>query len=102
MIKIAASSLVLGTMLFVGAAQAQPAKLTTKQMDQVTAGFLGNFNGTLQGAFSSAKSCVAAGCGNESFLGNYSEAVSGAGNLNATGQNNVILSFGGNQPQPPM
>jgi hypothetical protein len=48
MIKITASSLILGAMLFVGAAQAEPAKLTTSQMDQVTAGGYGDFDITTQ------------------------------------------------------
>jgi len=94
MIKIAASSLVLGTMLFVGAAQAEPAKLTTRQLDQVTAGDLINDNFTLQFAHASAKSCVQAGCGNDSFLGNYSTAAAAAGNLNQTSQANVIVRGG--------
>jgi hypothetical protein len=38
MMKTTALGLILGTMFAVGAAQAQPAKLTTSQMDQVTAG----------------------------------------------------------------
>ena len=92
MIKIAASSLVLGTLLFVGAAQAEPAKLTPRQMDQVTAGDLKNINVTLQFAHASAKSCVAAGCGNYSFGGNYSTAAAAAANWNATSQANVIVS----------
>lgn len=91
MSKIATLSLVLGTMLVVGAAQAEPAKLTTRQMDQVTAGDLVNLNFTAQFAHSSAKSCVAAGCGNFSFGGNYSAAGAAAGNLNGTSQANVIV-----------
>jgi hypothetical protein len=38
MMKTTALSLILGTMFCVGAAQAQPAKLTSTQMDAVTAG----------------------------------------------------------------
>jgi hypothetical protein len=38
MMKTTALSLILGTMFAVGAAQAQPAKLTSTQMDAVTAG----------------------------------------------------------------
>jgi hypothetical protein len=38
MMKTTALSLILGTMFCVGAAQAQPAKLTSMQMDAVTAG----------------------------------------------------------------
>jgi hypothetical protein len=95
MIKIAASSLVLGTMFFVGAAQAEPAKLTTSQMDRVTAGDLINANFTLQFAHASAKSCVAAGCGNYSIFGNQSQAEALAANANYTNQANVIVRFGG-------
>lgn len=92
--KLAASSLVLGTMLFVGAAQAEPAKLTTRQMDQVTAGDLINANFTLQFAHASAKSCVAAGCGNVSIYGNQSAALATAANGNYTTQANVIVRGG--------
>ena len=90
MIKIAASSLVLGTMLFVGAAQAEPTKLTTSQMDQVTAGDLRNINFTLQVAFASARSCSQAGCGNYSG-GNFSDADATAATVNETYQANVIV-----------
>ena len=91
MIRIAASSLVLGTMLFIGAAQAEPAKLTAPQMDQVTAGDLHNFNATLQFAIASARSCSQAGCGNGSWFGNRSEAEAAAVTQNYTSQANVIV-----------
>ena len=78
-------------MLFVGAAQAEPAKLTPRQMDQVTAGDLINFNATLQFAHASAKSCVAAGCGNVSIYGNQSAAWAAAANANYASQANVIV-----------
>ena len=84
----------LGTLLFVGAAQAEPAKLTARQMDQVTAGDLVNINFTIQVAHASAKSCVRAGCGNYSFGGNYSTASALAVNNNYASQANVIVRGG--------
>ncbi len=90
MIRIAASSLVLGTMLFVGAAQAEPAKLTAPQMDQVTAGFLNtlqiNVNFNRQLAFAAANACRQAGCngqGNRSG-GSTVAAAAQADNYNTT------------------
>ena len=81
-------------MLFVAAAQAEPAKLTTRQLDQVTAGDLINFNFTAQFAHASAKSCVQAGCGNVSIYGNTSGALATAGNANYSSQANVIVRGG--------
>jgi hypothetical protein len=95
MIKIAASSLALGTMLFLGAAQAEPLKLTTSQMDQVTAGQPFdidlenvNVNLTFQRAVAVANACRQAGCGNDSIGGAVAAAVATAYNTNATVQAN--------------
>jgi hypothetical protein len=95
MMKTTALSLILGTMFVVGAAQAQPAKLTTSQMDQVTAGFLdvqSNFNVTRQRAVAVANACRQAGCngnGNRSGGGNTVAAAAQATNTNGTLQFNI-------------
>jgi hypothetical protein len=100
MMKTTALSLILGTMFFLGAAQAQPAKLTTSQMDQVTAGdiYQTNDNYTEQYARARANSCGQAGSGCSTYdnVGGgdiYSRAKAEAYNLNENTQANLI-SFG--------
>src|SRR4051812_10458640 len=74
MMKTTALSLILGTMFVVGAAQAQPAKLTTSQMDQVTAGDItqANVSDITQRARVDVDACGDAGTGCSVSSGDFS------------------------------
>jgi hypothetical protein len=102
MMKTTALSLILGTMFVVGAAQAQPAKLTTSQMDQVTAGDItqANVSDISQRARVDVDACGDAGaaCNTSNYDTDYSGNVRARAEAEVTNYASVVqanvITFG--------